>query len=45
MSGEYVLPLFYLPKVWVAYWSQLRYPAKLPLSGFDLDTWWSEAPK
>jgi peptide/nickel transport system substrate-binding protein len=45
MSGEYVIPLFYLPKVWVAYWGQLRYPAKLPLSGFDLDTWWSEAPK
>jgi peptide/nickel transport system substrate-binding protein len=45
MSGEYVIPLFHLPKVWVAYWNQLRYPAKLPLSGFDLDTWWSEAPK
>jgi peptide/nickel transport system substrate-binding protein len=44
MSGDYVIPLFHLPKVWVAYWSQLRYPAALPLSGFDLDTWWSDSP-
>jgi peptide/nickel transport system substrate-binding protein len=44
MSGDYVIPLFHLPKVWVAYWSQLRYPATLPLSGFDLDTWWSDSP-
>ena len=26
MSGDYVIPLFYLPKVWVAYWSHLRFP-------------------
>jgi peptide/nickel transport system substrate-binding protein len=44
MSGDYVVPLFHLPKVWVAYWNHLRYPAIRPLSGFDLDTWWSEAP-
>ena len=27
MSGDYVIPLFHLPKVWVAHWSHLRYPA------------------
>ena len=27
MSGDYVIPLFYLPKVWVAYWSHLRLPS------------------
>jgi peptide/nickel transport system substrate-binding protein len=44
MSGDYVVPLFFLPKVWVAYWSRLRFPEIKPLAGFDLDTWWSEAP-
>jgi len=42
VSGDYVIPLFHLPKVWVAYWSHLKYPAVLPLSGVDLDTWWTE---
>jgi peptide/nickel transport system substrate-binding protein len=42
MSGDYVVPLFHLPKVWVAHWSHLRFPATAPLGGYDLDTWWSE---
>ena len=42
MSGDYVIPLFYLPKVWVAYWSHLRFPSVQPLAGFDVDTWWTE---
>jgi peptide/nickel transport system substrate-binding protein len=42
MSGDYVIPLFYLPTVWVAHWNYLRFPAALPLGGYDLDTWWSE---
>lgn len=42
ISGDYVIPLFYLPKVWVAYWSHLRQPAVPPLAGVDLDTWWTE---
>jgi len=45
MSGDYVIPLFHLPKVWVAYWNHLRYPAIRPLSGFDLDSWWAQAPQ
>jgi peptide/nickel transport system substrate-binding protein len=44
-SGDYLIPLFYLPKVWVAHWSQLRFPATAPLGGYDLDTWWSEGTK
>jgi hypothetical protein len=31
--------------VWVAHWSHLRYPATPALGGFDLDTWWSQAPR
>jgi peptide/nickel transport system substrate-binding protein len=42
ISGDYVIPLFYLPKVWVAYWQHLRQPSVLPLAGVDVDTWWSE---
>jgi peptide/nickel transport system substrate-binding protein len=42
MSGDYVIPLFYLPKVWVAHWNHLRFPPIFPLGGYDLDTWWSE---
>ena len=45
MSGNYVIPLFHLPKVWVAHWSHLRYPETRALTGFDLDTWWSQAPR
>jgi peptide/nickel transport system substrate-binding protein len=42
ISGDYAIPLFYLPKVWVAYWSHLEHPAVAPLAGLDLDTWWTE---
>lgn len=42
ISGDYAIPLFYLPKVWVAYRSHLKFPSTLPLAGFDVDTWWSE---
>jgi peptide/nickel transport system substrate-binding protein len=41
ISGDYVVPLFHLPKVWVAYWNRLKFPAVHPLAGFDLDTWWA----
>jgi peptide/nickel transport system substrate-binding protein len=44
MSGDYVVPLFHLPALWIAHWSHLRFPAVLPLAGFDLETWWSERP-
>jgi peptide/nickel transport system substrate-binding protein len=42
ISGDYAIPLFHLPEVWVAHWSHLKFPATLPLAGFDADTWWSE---
>lgn len=45
LSGDYVIPLFYLPTVWVANWSNLRHPDVLPLSGFDIDTWWTTGPR
>jgi peptide/nickel transport system substrate-binding protein len=42
ISGDYVIPLFYLPKIWVAHWSHLKHPDTVPLAGFDIDTWWTE---
>src|SRR5215831_14653945 len=45
ISGDYVIPLFFLPKVWVAHWSHLRFPAVHPLGCYDLDTWWLEGAR
>jgi peptide/nickel transport system substrate-binding protein len=42
LSGDYVIPLFYLPRVWAAYWAHLRLPSVEPLAGVDVDTWWTE---
>jgi peptide/nickel transport system substrate-binding protein len=45
LSGEYVIPLFYIPKQWVAYWTRLQHPDKTPLFGYNVDSWWaSDAP-
>lgn len=40
ISGDYVLPLYHAPKHWIAHWSRVEGPAREPLSGFVLDTWW-----
>lgn len=40
MSGRYVVPLFHLPKLWVAHWRQLQHPDTPPLGGVQIDTWW-----
>ncbi len=42
ISGDYVIPLFHLPAVWVAHRSYMKFPETLPLSGYELDTWWTE---
>ena len=41
LSGDYVIPLFYIPKQWMAYWAHLRAPGRTALLGTDFDTWWS----
>jgi peptide/nickel transport system substrate-binding protein len=40
LSGDYVIPLFHLPKLWVAYWNHLHHPTTAPIAGYDLDSWW-----
>ena len=42
LSGDYVIPLFYLPRQWVAHWSDLKRPEKTPLYGYQIDSWWLE---
>jgi peptide/nickel transport system substrate-binding protein len=44
ISGNYVVPLFYLPQQWVARWLQIHHPAKTALAGFVPESWWNEAP-
>ena len=41
LSGDYIIPLYYPAKQWVAYRTNLRYPATTSLYGYLLDTWWS----
>ena len=45
LSGDYVVPLFHLPKQWVAYWAPLSRPDATPLYGYQVDTWWMATPE
>lgn len=40
LSGDYVIPLFHLPRQWVAHWRELRRPEVTPLYGYQIDSWW-----
>lgn len=42
LSGDYVIPLFHLPRDWVAHWSDMKRPERTPLYGYQIDTWWIE---
>ena len=42
MSGNYVVPLFYLPQQWVARWTYIRHPAQTSLFGYLPETWWHQ---
>ena len=41
-SGDYVIPLYHVPVLWVAISRRVRYPAQIPLAGLSTDTWWIE---
>jgi len=40
LSGDYVVPLFHLPRQWVAHWRELERPETTPLYGYQIDSWW-----
>ena len=42
LSGDYIIPLYYPAKQWVAHRSHLRYPGVTSLYGYLLDTWWAD---
>lgn len=40
ISGQYVVPLYYLPDQWVAHWTTVDHPRKQSLYGYILPTWY-----
>jgi peptide/nickel transport system substrate-binding protein len=40
LSGHYFVPLFHLPKQWLARWPNVERPAQTSLYGPQVDTWW-----
>ncbi|MBV1696347.1 MAG: extracellular solute-binding protein [Hyphomicrobiales bacterium] len=46
-SGDYVIPLFHLPRLWIAHWAHISPPAVTHLTnaGFELDTWYATRPQ
>jgi peptide/nickel transport system substrate-binding protein len=44
LSGFYVVPLYYLPDLWLAYDARLRRPAAVPLFGTAVELWWRASP-
>jgi peptide/nickel transport system substrate-binding protein len=42
ISGDYVVPLFYLPEQWVARQAYIKHPARTSLSGYLPETWWRQ---
>jgi microcin C transport system substrate-binding protein len=40
IAGIYMIPLYYNPQDFVAYWKPLRHPDTMPLYGTVLETWW-----
>lgn len=43
LSGNYVIPLFHLPKQWVARWAFIGRPDTPSLYGYKTDAWWYES--
>ncbi len=40
VSGSYVVPLFYLPRQWVAHAADVLHPVRTSLFGYLPETWW-----
>ena len=41
ISGNYVVPLFYLPEAWVARWTTVARPEKTALTGPRMESWYA----
>lgn len=42
MAGQYMIPLYYNPKDYVAYWTPVKRPETVPLYGLVIETWWMD---
>jgi peptide/nickel transport system substrate-binding protein len=42
LSGDYVIPLYHVPRYWIAHSSRIKYPEQAPMVGLLLDTWWTD---
>lgn len=40
LSETYVIPLFHLPRQWLARWRGVEHPDRHSLYGYTLDAWW-----
>lgn len=40
MAGQYVIPLYHLPRQWVARWPHIERPQHLSIYGTLPETWW-----
>jgi peptide/nickel transport system substrate-binding protein len=40
ISGDYIVPLFYPPALWVARWPWIGRPSAAPLTGYQIESWW-----
>jgi peptide/nickel transport system substrate-binding protein len=43
ISGNYMVPMQHNNEQWIAYWNTLAHPAKTPIYGYQLPTWWKKA--
>jgi peptide/nickel transport system substrate-binding protein len=43
ISGNYMVPMQHNSEQWIAYWNTLAHPAKTPIYGYQLPTWWKKA--
>lgn len=43
ISGAYMVPMQHNTQQFLAYWSDLAHPAKTPIFGYQLPTWWHKA--
>lgn len=43
ISGAYIVPMQHNTQQFLAYWSDLAHPAKTPIFGYQLPTWWHNA--
>lgn len=42
MKGAYMIPLYYNPNDYVAFWRPLKHPETMPIYGTVIETWWMD---